>query len=238
MDTCGAQDSDRFLQAADLFLTGRQFEKALDLSRERLEQFPGDPAAVMVAFQAWLGLDDLEEAQAAFTALDRVLLRLAGLYRALGEACLRKERDREAIAYFHKGLQLLPDAVAVHHLLRIGTTTVDAVGDEGAEEERAGDERAVSPDFYTITMADLYERQGHLELAAEVLEAIGQKEPHNEEVRRRLANLQAVMNRQTEMPSVVESFPGTQAAVVEELSRWLKNLERLKPHQPFAGEHG
>ena len=81
-----------------------------------------------------------------------------------------------AQACYRKFLALNPDAP-----LAVGI----AEGLPGVEqtpevEREAGDAAEVPSDFQTVTLAELYIRQGHLRPAAEVLEAIIGQEPGHE----------------------------------------------------------
>ena len=224
MSVDDAIDDEGFIREADRFLAGGRYSAALDLAHGRLAVRPGDPEALMVICRAWLGLDNLEEAQTALASLNKIHLRLAGLYKAMGDGCLKRGRMREALAYFQKGLAIFPDAFEGQQLSEMMSGALRTFGEEVRSETAPPEAHAVSPDFYTVTMADLYERQGHVELAVAVLEEIHRREPHNGEVAQRLGRLRAV----TEEP--LPDLPGedTRPAVIDELSRWLRNIDRIR----------
>ena len=90
--------------------------------------------------------------------------------------------------------------------------------EEGETEESA----AVPPDFQTVTLAELYIRQGHDRLAEELLEKIIGEDPRNEKA---AALLTEVRERLT---GAVPPPPDT--GVVAELSHWLDNIGRLRGH--------
>ena len=74
-----------------------------------------------------------------------------------------------------------------------------------------------------MTLAELYIRQGHLRPAEEVLEKIIGQEPQNEKA---AGLLQEV--REIEPPGgVAAAIPGV---VIDELSRWLDNIGRVRGH--------
>jgi Tfp pilus assembly protein PilF len=89
--------------------------------------------------------------------------------------------------------------------------------------EESADESPETPeDFHTVTLAELYLRQGHLRLAERVLEKILRQEPRNEKA---TELLREVRDRLQPEGSVQR-----QAAVKAELSRWLDNIARMRGH--------
>ena len=232
MNIDGDENRDGCMQEIDRYLARGRYEQALELAEARLKACPGDVEVMIIVCQSWLGLGNLEEAKQALTNLDRLHWRLASLYKGMGDACLKRGLEREAAACFRKGMLLLPEAFEARQLSRALADVLGAGAEKIAEiedDQEAGD-RAVRPDFNTLTMADLYERQGHLEMAAEVLEAIKRREPDNAEVIRRLSYLQAMMGV---LPESLSTEP--RAVVVGELSRWLKNLDRIRSHDHQVG---
>ncbi len=228
MDIVGVNNRDDFISRADSYLVRELYGEALDLSRERLNICPGDTEAMMVICQAWLGLDDLEEAQAAFSALDKARLRLAGLYKGMGDAYLKRGLKHEAVSCFQKGMMIIPEAIEVRHHSQMMTDALGAFdgGDAQGDGEAEDGGHAVSPDFYTLTMADLYMKQGHPDMAADVLEAILRREPDNETVKARLYEIRPPMGNPSGTPS-----PELPSAFLGELSRWLNNIDRIRSPQ-------
>jgi Tfp pilus assembly protein PilF len=80
----------------------------------------------------------------------------------------------------------------------------------------------VPSDFQTVTLAELYIRQGHLRPAAEVLEAIIRKDPGQEKA--------AAMLREVWEKIYREESGKKDTEVATELSRWLDNIGRLRGH--------
>ena len=242
----GEYSREEFLAGADSLLAQGSYEEVLALSKERLKIFPGDPDATMVICQASLGKNDFDEAQTALKALEKLHLRLARVYKAMGDACLSKGMNREALAYFQKGMILIPEPGEASQVSRTMADALDAFGqvsdpdDDPAEDV---DSAAPIPDFYTLTMADLYLKQGHLDQAIEVLEAMHRQDPQNESVMERLREVKAQMQGvpgegspgepSGEAPPV-EELPGAEPespgeTVAEELSRWLRNISKVRP---------
>ena len=80
------------------------------------------------------------------------------------------------------------------------------------------------PDFYTITLADLYIKQGHLKMAAEVLKEIIRKEPANIQARAKFDTVKAAISLKS---AVGDKVTGS-GDLVNILSRWLENVGRIK----------
>ena len=97
-----------------------------------------------------------------------------------------------------------------------------------AEAPRQGDlptggEASEAPeDFLTVTLAELYIRQGHLRQAESVLEKIVRREPQNDRAAGLLRDVRGRLQPATASPG--------DAAVAAELSRWLDNVGRLRGH--------
>ena len=104
----------------------------------------------------------------------------------------------------------------------------EAVAAAEAEAPRQGDvpaggEASEAPeDFLTVTLAELYIRQGHLRQAESVLEKIVRQEPQNDRAAGLLRDIRDRLQPVTASPK--------DAAVEAELSRWLDNVGRLRGH--------
>jgi len=75
-----------------------------------------------------------------------------------------------------------------------------------------------------VTLADLYIRQGHFSMAAEILETIIQNEPDNELARTTLETVQEAitMQKSTKIDAAQSDF------LIATMTRWLENINRLK----------
>ena len=229
MDIIGVDDRDKFLDDADDFLARGLYQDALNLAGEKLKLYPNDYEARLVICRSQLGMDNLDEAFAVISSLGKTHLRLAGLYKAMGDAFLKRGMKHEAVLSFQKAVLLMPDTIEVHEISRIATDTLAVFQENQPKEGEDDDDPAVNPDLYTMTMADLYVRQGHLDMAVEVLESIGQREPGNSAVFDRLQAVRAMISGSPE-PSEPAEKEERQAGVLGELSRWLNNLDKMRSH--------
>ena len=102
---------------------------------------------------------------------------------------------------------------------RDGTVAAETAEDAGETAEDAGE---VPADFQTLTLAELYLRQGHLAMAEEVLEAVLKRDPRQEKAAERLDEVRAMLHPELR----VSRF----TPVIGELNRWLDNIGRLRSH--------
>jgi len=76
-----------------------------------------------------------------------------------------------------------------------------------------------------VTLAELYIRQGHLQVARKILEEIIKREPQNMQAAAKFDTLKKSLDSSS---TVVEKFDSDK--LIKTLSSWLKNVDRLKIH--------
>ena len=132
-----------------------------------------------------------------------------------------KRGMREAAEdYYGKFKVLNPGAPLVRDMSERlkGIEELHETDEEGETEEAAG----IPSDFQTVTLAELYIRQGHFRPAEEVLDKIIGEDPQNEKAAALLTEVREQLRRE------VSAQPD--AAAIAELSRWLDNIGRLRGH--------
>jgi hypothetical protein len=72
--------------------------------------------------------------------------------------------------------------------------------------------------------------KGHIDMAADVLSEILRREPENELVAARLRDIRAMQNDRMRQEKYLRLSQNEE--VVQELTRWLKNIDRLKNYAP------
>ena len=207
---------DAFLEEAEAFLAAGDDETALALAEARLLRIAGDLDARSVICRVRIQQGRLDEAEEVLRDMEGSLASLSRVYAALGDAYQMRGVADSAQACYRKFLALNPDAP-----LAVGI----AEGLPGVEqtpevEREAGDAAEVPSDFQTVTLAELYIRQGHLRPAAEVLEAIIGREPGHEKAATLLGEVREMLLREESRRRYPE--------VIDELSRWLDNIGRLR----------
>jgi tetratricopeptide (TPR) repeat protein len=219
MDANDREERDAFLAQTEAYLKGNDWPAVLDLAQGRLERLPGDLDARMAICRVWIQQGRMDEAREMLREMDETITSLSQIYAYMGDACLKKGMMEETGRYYRKFLSLNHDAPLVGDVsekLRCIEEQRETAAAEGEEEAQ------VPSAFQTATLAELYIRQGHLSMAAEVLEAILQKEPQQERAAGMLREVREMIRREASAQRV--------APVIAELSRWLENIVRLRVH--------
>jgi len=218
MDENDVQERKRFLTEMEAYLGRNELRAVLNLAQARLKKIPGDLEARIVICRAWLQQGRFDEARDMLSEMEEILVGFSRIYASMGDICLKKGMENEAEDFYRKFRVLNPedDAPARDILDCLEGMEETAQGD-GAPE---GDE--VPADFQTVTLAELYIRQGHLLQAREVLEKIAGDDPQNAKAAGLLAEVRERIDREAEEK--------LREKVAAELSRWLENIGRLRGH--------
>lgn len=217
MDAQSPQERKDFLAEVEENLQRGAFETILAISELRLKQFPGDLDArvAMCRVRIQQGKGKMEEARDMIREMEDLLTGLSQVYASPGDFSQEKGLVEEARSYRQKHLS--GDAAQHERALTAGDgAQADQPGEEtpsAAERGELPDERveAVPTDFQTVTLAELYIRQGHFAQAKEVLEAILRQDPSQTKAAEKLLEVRTRLSRE---------------AVIAELSLWLERLER------------
>ncbi len=209
-----------FLEEVEAFLSQGDDQTALALAELRLKRLPGDMDARIAICRIRIRQGQLEEAKGMLQEMEGTLAGLSQIYASMGDVCLKEGMQESARTFYRKFISLNPDSPMAREI----SEKIEAIrAQQATDEEREGEDAAQVPsDFQTVTLAELYIRQGHLRPAAEVLEAIIRKDPEQEKA--------AAMLREVWERIFREESGQRSAGVVAELSRWLENLSRLHGH--------
>ncbi|MFA5181902.1 MAG: tetratricopeptide repeat protein [Syntrophales bacterium] len=202
-----------FRRQAHVYLGNGQYSLSLNLAKERLIANPDDIPATVIACQSYLGMGNIDEARNCLARLDAVKDELSQLFKKFGDVYMQQGNEGQAGIFYKKSAALSTDDGDHGEAL--------AIGDEDSEDEGIQERRPdLSADFQTLTMADLYIRQGHHEGAREILAAILARDPSHKEARQQLDEVLALLNEK------ISDLPiDKKTTVVHELSRWLNNLD-------------
>jgi uncharacterized protein HemY len=233
MDGSAVCDEVFDLKAAQACLDENRHEEAVSIAEIRLKQVPDDIDAKIILCQGLLRLGKLERLHQLLQEVDATICRLSKVYIRLGELCRISGLLAEADNFISK-YEALSSVFAETELLEsAGFEAIisDAVSVEPVTETDATD---ISPEFYTVTLADLYLRQGHLEQARKVLETIVENAPGNMEASRRLLELNGasavdVPERPESAGSISEEVAYNHALVAK-LESWLVRINQLRSH--------
>ncbi len=219
-------DRATFLARVEERLEQSDFQAALDIAEERLLLFPGDVDATIAICHAWIRLGRLGEAMAALAEAEDKIARLGGIYMSLGDICHNAGLLQESLRYYRRFITIDPHSPQVGRVKEKITLLAGTSATRGAEEDDDVVEDELAPDFYTLSMADLYISQGHLDMAERLLDVIVTRDGMREAGLARLDEVK--QNRRRKMIS--DLADKKRQRVVDELSRWLDNALRMKKH--------
>jgi hypothetical protein len=148
--------------------------------------------------------------------MEDVLASLSRIYADMGDICM-KEGMKDSAETFYRKLMFLNPGVP---LSRDVTERLNGIEELHATDAEGDAE--IPANFQTVTLAELYIRQGHLRPAEELLDKIIGHDPQNQKA---AGLLREVRERLLKGASAQQD-----AAVVAELSRWLGNIGRLRAH--------
>jgi tetratricopeptide (TPR) repeat protein len=210
-----------FIAQAESFLDRGLQKEAQDYALNWLERFPDDAEARVILCQAWTRMGKLDKVKQLLQEVDEAIYGMSVIYAKMGDICQRSGLNQEAITFYRKFLDLNPHspittevAEKLHSLAPAGEVVT-------YREEEAPQH---SPSIMrTVTIAELYIKQGHTDLAAEILEEIIKKDNTNQ---RALAMLSEIRGGSAAQPEK-DALPD---AVLKELNRWLSNIDRIRAY--------
>jgi predicted Zn-dependent protease len=223
MNEIDLRERKEFLKEVEAFLNKGDYLMALGLAESRQERTPGDLDARIVICRVWIEQGRLEEAGEMLREMEDILTSLSQIYICMGDICIKKGMPESAQVFYRAFVSLNPDTPMAQEISeRLKGISEQHATDDGARAEKE-EAAQVLDDFQTVTLAELYVRQGHLQMAEEVLEAILRKDPHDVKA---TEMLREVRERIVSRKEPEEKH----APVIAELSRWLKNIGRLRSH--------
>jgi len=182
-------DRKEFIARADAYLEQAP-AMAIDLALERLRIYPDDMEAKIVLGIGWYRKGEREPALEMLKGLAEDVIRWSPVFHILSELSRERGDESEAGRAARIYMAMNPEsqeAIAdLEDRLRRESREWPEPGEEKPDEE-AG--LPPSADFKTLTLADLYARQGYRELAEALLKEILATDPQNREALERLAKL-------------------------------------------------
>jgi tetratricopeptide (TPR) repeat protein len=188
-------DRKAFLEEAESLQCKGDHLTVLALAESRLKRTPGDMDARVVICRVWIEQGKLEEAGEMIREMEDIVASLSQIYTCMGDIYLRKGMAESAQVFYRTFVSLNPDTPTARKI----SERLEGISEQHAADgrERVEQEEAVQlpDDLQTVTLAELYARQGHLRMAEEILEAILGRGPHHpkaaellREVRERIAS--------------------------------------------------
>jgi len=216
-------DKDLFLSRTQTLLEQGAYDNALDEAKRWLDRNPGDVEALIVQCQACMRLGKLEEATAVVDDVEMTILGLSRIYACMGDICFKGGLNQEAVKFYRRFVSLNPGSDLSRDVLGKLRILEDDHPEliQGADAQEIS-ERPATAGFQTLTIVDLYLRQGHVKAAEALLEQMLAKEPDNSAVLEKLADVQALV------PAAKALNLRQREKVVEKLSKWLDLLQRKR----------
>ena len=209
-----------FLSTAMEYIKGESYDNAVTLAQQRLDHHPGDMDAWFVIASCWVNMERISEASEILQQLEQIISGWSQLYQSLGDSFRRKGLIQEAAKLYRKALTMNPDPRIREELsATIARLEEGSRPDEFTAYDRVSEIEQISSDFHTITLAELYIKQGHLTMARDVLKKMIIRDPQNINVLKKLEYVETLMDK---------GNVSKQEEIIEELEKWLDNLRQRK----------
>lgn len=217
-----------FLAETDACFERGDDETALDLAQSRLEKIPEDLSARIVICRAWLIRGRIDEAREILAEIEEMLSGVSRLFSYMGDLYSKKGLEKEAEMFYRKFAALETKPFLSLEMDKKPDTLEESAPEESAGVEEygnndEGEEKAeMPPGFETVTLAELYMKQGHYQTAHDLLVKIIKRETDNDRAAELLKDIRDRLAQ--------EQTGAVNEDVVNELSKWLKNIGGLGRH--------
>jgi tetratricopeptide (TPR) repeat protein len=208
----------------ETFLHDKMLPEALSMAEKRLSRLPLDVDARVFINFILIEMGRIDESRNILNGLEKDITALSFVFLQTANAYQKKGLNQDAVFCYQKFLSLNPLSEYFQEVTK--KVALLQQEDQLTDEDEIGGADMPKPEFYTLTLADLYIKQGHLKLAADVLTEIIRREPVNGQARAKLDTVKAAIALQS-------SYGGTVPAtnnLINTLSCWLDNIGRLKKH--------
>lgn len=187
-------DSLLFAPLAEAYRKQGNLEEALATCRKGLEKHPNHTSARVVLGRVYQQQGKIDAAAAEFKKAIEIDAENMTAHTLLGALYLDRDDHQAAIEEFQKVLVLNPDDEEAQKGLK---KAIEKAAGERKQPKPSAPESAPAPkknpakdSTATLTMAELYLRQGHFEEALEVLRELQAMDPHNMMLRKKIADVE------------------------------------------------
>jgi tetratricopeptide (TPR) repeat protein len=215
-----------FINQMETFMHQKMLPEALSLAEERLKILPVDLDARTFISLVLIKMGRIEESRDILHGLEKDITGLSFGYLHAADACREKGLNQDAVFCYQKFLSLNPLAEESREAAeKLALLQKEEHFPNEVDESESAD-ISTKPEFYTVTLADLYVKQGHLKMAADILSEIIKRDPANVQARVKLDTVKAAI--------VLKASPGDTLTstnnLIKTLSCWLENINRLNNH--------
>jgi len=200
------------------FERGQQ-QIALELALGRLEKNPDDLVSRIVICRALIAREQIEEASKTLEEIEGMLFPLPRLFAQMGELYKKKGLEGKAVRFYQKS-NVLESLAALSPQPAEATHAVEEGFDFEGNQDGQNENVELPPDFETVTLAELYIRQGHHQMAEDLLLKIIRRDPANDRALRLLEDVRSYL--------ALQQNPLPKGEIIKTLSQWLENIGRLK----------
>jgi tetratricopeptide (TPR) repeat protein len=230
MDDTATKERAEFLSIAEAYIEKSLYKEAAHITESWLKRYPIDADANIIRCHALLKMGNIEKVSEVLDDLEATVIELSRIYNHVGDLCLNAGLTKEAIKFYRKFIFLNPTVASAKGIYDKVNNLAAHIDDSsaGMDADSYNHTDGVASDFCTTTLAELYIRQGHLDMATNVLGEILQREPENRLVADRLNDVMAMQQH-----GIIEKtslHTEQDEAVIRELTRWLENVGRLRSH--------
>jgi tetratricopeptide (TPR) repeat protein len=167
----------------------------------------------------------VDEARDVLRKVEEIISGLSLVFERMGDIYRKKGFHQDAAVCYEKFISLHPSAEDARRVIE-KMILLEQEDQPVPEVGMIYDENIPDPELFTVTLAELYIKQGHLQVAAEILKEIICREPQNIQAVAMLGSLNAALDQKS---SASEKFVESNN-LIKALSSWLKNIDRLKIH--------
>lgn len=215
-----------FIKKAESLLRQGLYQEAQDFALNWLDRFPGDAESRAILCQAWTRLGKLDKVTQLLQEVEEEILGMSLIYAKMGDIFQRSGLNGEALTFYRKFIAMNPHAALAKEIAEKIAVLSSGINELPAPSEEREEPRQKMPALQTVTMAELYLKQGHGEMAREILEGIINKDRTNQ---RALALLRKITGA-GETLGDDKKLSQRQEAIIGELNRWLQNIGRIRAH--------
>ena len=219
------EDHRDFLSQAENLLEQNLLSEALILAQERRRCNPLDVEAHIIIGNILIRMGELDKARDMLTEVEQIISGLSFVYARMADIYREKGLKNDAALCYRRFMGLNPISEQAVEVAKILSLLEQQESDASGIDE-SGIENIPKPEFFTITLAELYIKQGHLQMAKEVLGEIIKREPGNINAAAKLDSVKAAMSQ---VRTISEEHDCSNN-LVKTLSCWLENIDRLSVH--------
>jgi tetratricopeptide (TPR) repeat protein len=184
-------DSLVFISLADACRKHGELEDALKVCKKGLEKHPSNASARIVLGRIYMDQSKTTEAIQEFEKILEVDPENMMAHSLLGSVHIKKGDYQAAIDEYQKILSLNPDDEEIQAFLKKAIEQAASAQKPGADAKPKApleDKKSSVPaSTASLTMADLYLKQDHVDKAIEVYEELLSQDPQNQVVRQKLS---------------------------------------------------